>query len=146
MYMSAQSCPTLCNPQGCSPPGSLVHGMSQARILEWVAISFSGGSSWPRGWTRISCVSCLAGGFFTTELPRKPKYYVCFIDGGHYSFRKMWQLTQAHTLGIGRVWNWIQPVGFHSLCPNHWRMVSHSDEDCTLQCQNMFKFLICCLA
>ena len=37
----AQSCPTLCNPTDCSPPGSFVHGIPQARILEWVAISFS---------------------------------------------------------------------------------------------------------
>ena len=39
----SQSCPTLCNPVDCSPPGSSVHGILQARILEWVAISFSNG-------------------------------------------------------------------------------------------------------
>ena len=44
----AQSCPTLCEPLDCSPPGSSVHGISQARILEWVAIAFSRGSSAPR--------------------------------------------------------------------------------------------------
>ena len=44
----AQSCPTLCDPTDCSPPGSSVHGILQARILEWVAISFSRGSSWLR--------------------------------------------------------------------------------------------------
>ena len=42
-----QSYPTLCNPMNCSLPGSSVHGMFQARVLEWVAISFSRGSSWP---------------------------------------------------------------------------------------------------
>ena len=41
----AQSCPTLCDPMDCSPPGSSVRGISRARILEWVAISFSRGSS-----------------------------------------------------------------------------------------------------
>ena len=46
--MCAQSCLTLCNPMNCSPPGSSVHGILQARILEWVAISFSRGSSQPR--------------------------------------------------------------------------------------------------
>ena len=46
--MCAQSCPTLCNPMDCSPPGSSVHGIFQARVLEWVAISFSRGSFWPR--------------------------------------------------------------------------------------------------
>ena len=44
----AQSCLTLCNPIGCSPPDSSVYGILQARILEWVAISFSRGSSRPR--------------------------------------------------------------------------------------------------
>ena len=52
----AQSCPTLCNPMDCSLPGSSVCGISQARILEWVAISFSRGSSWPRDWTHVSCI------------------------------------------------------------------------------------------
>ena len=46
----------------CSPPGSSVHGIFQARILEWVAIAFPRGSSWPRGWTRVSCI---AGRFLT---------------------------------------------------------------------------------
>ena len=47
----------------CSPPGSSVYGISQARILEWVTVSFSRGSS-PRNQT---CISCIAGGVFTTE-------------------------------------------------------------------------------
>ena len=55
-----------------SPPGSSVHGVFQARILEWVAISFCTGSSWPRDWTQVSCVFCLAGRFFITE-PLKQK-------------------------------------------------------------------------
>ena len=50
----AQSCPTLCNPMDCSPPGSSVHGILQARILEWVVISFSRGSFQPRDWIYIS--------------------------------------------------------------------------------------------
>ena len=60
-----QLCPILCNTLDCSPPGSSVHGILQARILEWVAISFSRGSSRPRDWKCISRVSCIAGGFFT---------------------------------------------------------------------------------
>ena len=51
----------------CSPPGSSVRGIFQARILEWVAISSSRGSSQPKDQTHISCVSCLAGRFFTTS-------------------------------------------------------------------------------
>ena len=53
----AQSRPTLCNPVDCSPPGSSVHGILQARILEWVAVSFSRGSSQPRDRTQVSCIA-----------------------------------------------------------------------------------------
>ena len=52
-------CPNLCNPRDCSPPGSSVHRILQARILEWVAISFSRGSSRPGDWTGVSCASCI---------------------------------------------------------------------------------------
>ena len=58
----AQSCLTLCDPMDCSLPGSSFHGILQERILEWVAISFSRGSSWPRDGTQVSCI---AGRFFT---------------------------------------------------------------------------------
>ena len=58
----AQSCPTLCNPMDCSLPGSSVGGIFQARVLEWVATSFSRGSSQLGDWTRVSCI---AGGRFT---------------------------------------------------------------------------------
>ena len=57
----AQSCPTLCNPMDCSLSGSSVHGIFQAKVLVWVAISFSRGSSRPRDWTQVSCI---AGRFF----------------------------------------------------------------------------------
>ena len=52
----AQSCPTLCDPVDCSPPGSSVHGISQARILEWVVITFFRGSSSSRDQTRVSLI------------------------------------------------------------------------------------------
>ena len=53
----SQSCLTLCNPIDCSPPDSSVHGILQARILQWVAISFSRGSSRPRDRTRVSHIA-----------------------------------------------------------------------------------------
>ena len=59
MCVLPQSCLTLCDPMDCSPPSSSVHGISQARTLERVDISFSRGSSWPRDWTWISCLSCI---------------------------------------------------------------------------------------
>ena len=63
----AQLCPTLCNPMDCSPTGSCIHGIFQARILEWVAIFSSRGSSQPRDQTWVSCIP---GRFFTTT-PRE---------------------------------------------------------------------------
>ena len=61
----AQSCPTLCGPMDCSLRGSSVRGIFQARILEWVAISFSKWSSRPRDWTQVSWLQADA-------LPSKP--------------------------------------------------------------------------
>ena len=61
------SCVQLCDPVDCNPPVSSVHGIFQARIVEWVAIPFSRGTSWPRDWTCDSCVSGIAGEFFATE-------------------------------------------------------------------------------
>ena len=52
----AQLCPTLCDPMDYSLPGSSVHRIFQARVLEWVAISFSRGSFQPWGWTQVSCI------------------------------------------------------------------------------------------
>ena len=60
------------DPMDCSPPGSSVHGIFQARILEWVAFSSSRGASWVRDPTFNSCVSNIAGRFFTTEPLRNP--------------------------------------------------------------------------
>ena len=65
LFSCAQLCSTICNPLDCSPPSSSDHGIFQARILEWVAVSFSRGSSQPRDQTCNSCVSCVAGSFFT---------------------------------------------------------------------------------
>ena len=74
VHARAQSCPTLCDPTDCSPPGSSVHGISQVRILEWVAISFSRGSSWTRNQTQV--IPALTGGFYTTAPPEEPLFLV----------------------------------------------------------------------
>ena len=71
----AQSCPTLCDPMDGSLPGSAVHGIFQARILEWAAISFSRGSSQSRDRTRVSCI---ADRCFTVWATREaPKWWSC---------------------------------------------------------------------
>ena len=57
---SLQSCPTLCDPMDCSPPGFSVHGILQARTLEWVAISFSNAWKWKVKVKSLSCVRLLA--------------------------------------------------------------------------------------
>ena len=61
----------FCDPMDCSPPDSTVHGISQARILEWIAISFSVGSSQPKDG---SCISCTAGRFFFPTEPLGKSY------------------------------------------------------------------------
>ena len=95
----AQSCLALCDPMDYGPPSSSVHGIFQARTLEWVAISFSRGSSCPRDWTCIFWVSCidreilyhcatweayivLVNNFYTTVLFHLPAFsflYYCYI-------------------------------------------------------------------
>ena len=72
-----QSCPTLCNPMDCSPPGSSVHEILQARVLEWVAISSSRGSSQPRDGTQVSCDSCIGRWILYHCATWKAHLYVC---------------------------------------------------------------------
>ena len=75
----AKSCLTFCDPMDCSQPTPSVHGIFQARILEWIAISFS---------SRIfltqiaspACISCLAGRFFTNEPPGKPQLTIIYLS------------------------------------------------------------------
>ena len=68
LCLVTQSCPTLCNPMDSSPPGSSVHGILQAKILEWVAFLFSRGSSQPRDRTQVSRI---AGDSLSSEPPGK---------------------------------------------------------------------------
>ena len=75
----------LCDPMGCNSPGSSVLGISQARILEWVAISSSGGSSQLRDGARISYIACVAGGFLTTSAIREA-LFLCILYTSNYIF------------------------------------------------------------
>ena len=67
-YLHTQLCLTLCDPVNCSPPGSSVRAILQTRILEWVAIPFSRGSSQPRDWNGVSYI---AGRFFSISVTRE---------------------------------------------------------------------------
>ena len=89
----AQSCPTLCNPMDCSPPGSSVHGIFQEGILEWVPISFSRGSSWLRDQTCISCIGRQILYHWTTRKAHRGRDWVKTLINGN--------LTGSLGVGLG---------------------------------------------
>ena len=98
MYVCAQSCLVLCEPMDCRLPGSSAHGIFQARILEWVAISLSKGSSRRRNQTRVSC---LAGRFFTmshlgnphVQIYHRTHWGVCPPGSGFLLLEKLHNLS-----------------------------------------------------
>ena len=102
----AQSCPTLCSPMDCSLPGSSVHGIFQAIVLEWIAISFSRVSSQPKDRTQVSCI---VDRHFTIWATREVlqvystySLYLCL----NYFKKEKWK-NQAHTfyvLIIHKLW------------------------------------------
>ena len=98
----AQSGLTPCDPMDYSPPGSSDHGILQERILEWVAISFSRGSSWCRGQSRVSCI---AGGFFTIWATREDPTKFCLGN----SYNEPYDLNLAFLFPDSWVW-------FHTRC------------------------------
>ena len=94
-YLVAKSCPTLRSLMDYNPPGSSGRGISQARILEQVAISFSRGSLWPRDGTQVSCT---AGRLFTSE----PMLYSITITG-HWELSvavNQWSRTVCISIGL----------------------------------------------
>ena len=88
---SLQSSLALCDPMDFRPPGSSVHGILQARILEWVAICFSRVSSQYRDRTWVSCVSCTAGEFFFFF------FFYCWAiqEASHLTMRVKVKVTQS---------------------------------------------------
>ena len=126
----AQSCPTVWDPQDCSPPGSSVHGILQARTLDWVAIPLSSGPSQPRHQTQVFCI---AGRFFTVRATREAQ-----IDIYLYLYSKMekamapnsstlaWKipwteepgrLQSMGSLGVGH--DWVTSLSLFTFM--HWR-------------------------
>ena len=105
-----QSCLTLCNPLDISLPGSSIQGIFQARILEWVAISFSRRSSWPRDWTRVSCIVGLhltvwaTRGLYSLLFRRNHfcwsvlKFIDCFHYHIHYAFKPIYWVVLFNKL------------------------------------------------
>ena len=101
VVLVAKSCPALCNPMGCSWPGSSVRGISQARILEWVAIPFSRGSSRPRDQIHIPA---LAGGFFTSEPPEKSCILQFKEKSGRAVVSRVWKGEGIDRTGTTALW------------------------------------------
>ena len=151
-----QSCPTLCNPVDCSPPGSSVHGILQARILEWVAIPFSRGSSQPRDWTGISCI---ADGLFTSWATREALLHPepWLYRASHlFTLLTSLTLTWIHLLPIEILFEILPDLEWHSVFWSpffkliysqflqHWLYFS-LDNQCLLPCIISCIFLGICI-
>ena len=102
----AQSCPTLCDPMDHSLPGSSIHGIFQARVLEWVAISFSRGSSQPRDWTQVFRIT---GSCFIIPYNKliNVNKHVSLISVNHYS--KLWNPRRS-------LWEPLSGTGWSDRC------------------------------
>ena len=95
---SLQSCPALCDPMDCGSPGFAVHGILQARIVEWVAMPSSRGSSQPRDQTHISYVSCIGMQVLYHQChPGSPNMPPGLIVSAHW-VRKSWEQNRASIL------------------------------------------------
>ena len=101
----ALSCLSLCIPMACSPPGSSVHGILQARILDWVAIPFSRGSSQPKDQTWVSCI---AGRFFTVWAAREAP---CDLTNVYRAVHRHWMAADLVTEG-GAPWTFKRKYHF----------------------------------
>ena len=101
IYVCVQSCPIVCSPMDCGSPGSSVHGIFLARILEWVAIPYSWGSSWPWDGTRISCISCIGQWILYHHHHQIPEC-VCTCTFMHLVAKSFLTLSQPHGLRHGQ--------------------------------------------
>ena len=109
LVLVAQSCLILCDPMDCSPPGSSVHEILQATVLEWVAISFSRGSSWPRDQTQVSCT---AGRFFTdwTTREAQTKYILALSKQPRQGLPRRYKGLSTLKMQVGCIQGWRNPV------------------------------------
>ena len=90
---SLQSYLTFCAPMDCSPPGCSVLGILQARILEWIAISSSRGSSWPRERNCVSCVSCTCRQILYCWATREVPFFLIFLCEIFSNFPSLFPLS-----------------------------------------------------
>ena len=99
---SLQSCLTLCDPMDCSPPGSSVHGICQARILVWASMPSSRESSWSTDWSWVSFVSCIA--FFTHWAAGEAQ-----VQLYNRVIHNFWRLYSIIVQSLSRVWLFATP-------------------------------------
>ena len=133
-FVCAQSGVSVCDPMECSPPGSSVHGISQARVLEWLAISFSRGSSPPRDGTHVACI---AGGFFTiwATWPAH-SWWQCLLSDDEKKEERYWNrlFSWAEFLPLGHQgpvsWKTFFFTGRGGW--DHFRMIQERSTNCTL--------------
>ena len=119
LAQSLQSCQTLCDPMDSSPQGSSVHGILQARILEWVAMPSSRTSSPPRDRTHVSCSFCIAGKFFIAEPLGKPHH--------HYSSVYIWTEKKNSVYIIRQTSKQQQQQHKHS--PREWNKLAETSPE-----------------
>ena len=146
----AQSCPTLCHPMDCSLPSSSIHGILQARILEWVTIPFSRGSSQPRDWLRSPALQADSS---PSEPPGKPKNRILMLftqrlkktgwgtkasPGQDSSIMRSVFLKKQKYIWILSAWN----VGYLGLIPGLGRS-PREGKGCPLQCSGLEKSMDC---
>ena len=120
---SLQSCSTLCNPMDCSLPGSSVHGLLHARVLEWGARPSSRVFCCARDWTGVFCIFFILGRFFTTKPPHKPiiHHHIHFILAN--LIYKKWQPSTVlfSVLPVWERWNIVSylytfPENYLKMC------------------------------
>ena len=112
----AQSCPTLCDHMDCSLPGSSVHGIFLTIVLEWIAISFSRGSSRRRDRTQVSCIAVRGFNLWSTRDLIRCLQIGC--TGDHLSSMEFWELTKKMVVEHDQ-WHWEQTMPFSKFHIKH---------------------------
>ena len=120
LVLVAQSCPLLCDPMDCSPPGSCVHGILQARMLEWVAIPSSRGSSWPRDQTWLSCIADRSFTIWALTI-RDPGNLGFYYQELNHIINSLPTHLFLPRIKISWRWNWEWGLPKASLYPQEWQ-------------------------
>ena len=113
-----QLCPTLCNSMDYSPPDSSVHGILQAGILDWVAIPFSRGSSWPGDWTQDSCITGRLFAVCATRNAPNATPYLSYISQKDLVGLKLFYHSHGkETTNDTTIFQWLQHLlGLFTFC------------------------------